>query len=198
MGAYAPAPAFTPAIEGEVMARIVRPTLAAMAARGTPFQGVLFAGLMLTAAGPKLIEYNVRFGDPECEVLMLLLESDLVELLLAAATGALATVPPPRWKPGAALTVVIAARGYPGTPVSGGRIAGLAEAEDEAFVFHAGTGQDAAGNLVARGGRVLAVTAAGADVAAAAAAAYRACARIDFPDGFWRRDIGWRAVGRGC
>jgi phosphoribosylamine--glycine ligase len=194
MGAYAPASVFTPALQAETMARIVEPTLAAMRARGTPFAGVLFAGLMLTADGPRLIEYNVRFGDPECQVLMTLLDSDLVDLLEATATGTLAGHAV-RWAPEAAATVVVAARGYPGKPESGGAIAGLVEAARHATIFHAGTAlRD--GTLVAAGGRVLAVTATGADVAAAVARAYAAIDCISYRHGFHRRDIGYRAIAR--
>lgn len=195
MGAYAPAAVFTPEIQAETMQRIVEPTLKAMAARGTPFQGVLFVGLMLTAEGPKLIEYNVRFGDPECEVLMPLMESDLAELLYAAATGMLAGFSV-RWKPGAALCVVMAASGYPGTPVNGRPLGGLDSVGDEAIVFQSGTTIGDAGELVSKGGRVLTVTASGATVREAAAKAYDACGRISFPDGFYRRDIGWREIAR--
>jgi phosphoribosylamine--glycine ligase len=195
MGATAPARLFTPALQAETMARIVQPTLDTMAARGTPFVGVLFAGLMLTAEGPKLIEYNVRFGDPECQVLMALMESDLAELLLAAATGRLAGMTA-RWKPGAAATVVVAARGYPGTPARGGRIGGLeAAAATGALPFQAGTALDG-GALVASGGRVLSMTATGPSVAAAVATAYAALEKVSFADGFWRGDIGWREMAR--
>ena len=193
MGAYSPARVLTPALEARVMAEIVRPSVDAMAAAGTPFAGVLFAGLMLTTDGPKLIEYNVRFGDPECQVLMMRLDEDLLPLLHAAAEGRLeerAVV----WSDDAALTVVMAARGYPGTPETGGAIAGLDDAEAQgAQVFHAGTRAEASG-LVAAGGRVLAVTARGTTVAEAQAAAYRAVDAIDFPTGFFRHDIGWRAI----
>jgi len=195
MGAYSPAAVLTRDLEARVMAEIVRPSVAAMAKAGTPFAGVLFAGLMLTDSGPQLIEYNVRFGDPECQVLMLRLGEDLLPLLHAAATGSL-TDRPIAWKDEAALSVVMAADGYPGTPLAGGAIAGIAAAEAEgAHVFHAGTRNDAAG-LVAAGGRVLAVTASAPDVAGAQAAAYRAVDAIDFPTGFCRRDIGWREVER--
>jgi phosphoribosylamine--glycine ligase len=198
MGAYAPASLFTADHRREVMEHIIAPTLAAMAGRGTPFRGVLFAGLMLTAAGPKLIEYNVRFGDPECEVLMPLLRSDLVALLHGAATGRLGSVAPPEWEDGTALTVVIAARGYPGLPRRGGVIRGLDAAVDDPWtqIFHAGTTRRDDGTLAASGGRVLAVTARGGDVADAAARAYRACRAVDYPDGFWRSDIGWREIAR--
>lgn len=196
MGAYSPARVLTPALEEQAMAEIVRPTVAAMQERGTPFSGVLYAGLMLTPTGPQLIEYNARFGDPECEVLMLRFQGDLIETLLAVATGRLGELPPPAFSDDAALTVVMAADGYPGTPATGGTIAGIDAAEaDGAVVFQAGTRRDD-NRLVANGGRVLAVTASGADVAAAQAAAYRAVERIDFPTGFNRNDIGWREVAR--
>lgn len=196
MGAYAPAAVFTPALQRRALAEIVQPTLDAMRRRGTPFAGVLFTGLMLTADGPKLIEYNVRFGDPECQALMALLESDLGELLLAAAEGRLAGRQV-AWKPGAAATVVVAAKGYPGTPAKGGAIAGLEAAEaGGARVLQAGTALDGEGRLVAAGGRVLAVTAAGADVRQAVARCYEAIEKISFPDGFHRSDIGWREIAR--
>ncbi|MFE1602138.1 phosphoribosylamine--glycine ligase [Methylobacterium sp. ID0610] len=194
MGAYSPAPILTPALEAEVMARIIQPTLDGMRARGTPFRGILYAGLMLTAEGPKLIEYNVRFGDPECQVLMPRLSGDLVPALRAAGAGDLAGVAP-EWSPQAALTVVMAAPGYPGTVARGSEIRGIDAAEAAgALVFQAGTKQ-ADGRLLADGGRVLAVTATGAGIAEAQARAYAALARIDWPEGFYRRDIGWRAVG---
>ena len=194
MGAYAPARAFTPQLQAATMQRIILPTLAAMQQRGTPFCGVLFAGLMLTGEGPKLIEYNVRFGDPECQVLMALLESDLVELLLACATGRLATADL-RWAPGAAAAVVVAARGYPGAAATGGNIAGLDAAERQAHIFQAGTAL-VDGRLVASGGRVLTATATGADVTAAAATAYAAIEKLRFADGVYRRDIGHREIAR--
>lgn len=196
MGAYSPARVLTAALEARAIAEIVAPTVAAMAAAGTPFSGVLYAGLMLTATGPKLIEYNARFGDPEAQVLMLRYRGDLVAVMLAVAEGRLGTLPPAEFADDAALTVVMAAAGYPGTPRAGGRIAGLAAAEATgARVFQAGT-KLVDGHLVAAGGRVLAVTATGADVAAAQAAAYHAVDALDFPDGFCRRDIGWREVAR--
>lgn len=189
MGAVSPAPALTPALQARAMREIVEPTVAAMAAAGMPFQGVLYAGLMLTPTGPQLIEYNVRFGDPECEVLMARLDSDLVELLLATCDGDLSGVTP-RWQGGAAVTVVMAAEGYPGTPRRGTRIDGIAAAEATgAIVFHAGTAlQD--GALVAAGGRVLAVTATGQDVGEARARAYAGVDKVEWPGGFCRRDIG--------
>ena len=193
MGAYSPAPVLTPALEAEVMERIIAPTVRTLAAEGMPYQGVLFAGLMLTEEGPKLIEYNARFGDPECQVLMTRLESDLGELLLACAQGTLAQAAPVRMAGDYALTVVMAARGYPGTPEKGGAI-DLRRVSD-ARVFHAGTRRDG-DMLVANGGRVLNVTASGASVTEAQAKAYRAVDAIDFASGFCRRDIGWREVAR--
>ena len=196
MGAYSPAAVLTPTLERMAIDRIIAPTLAAMAADGMPFSGILYAGLMLTAEGPKLIEYNARFGDPECQVLMLRLESDLLDLMLATAQQRLGEMPPPAFRDAVALTVVIAARGYPGTPVSGGRIGGIDAAEAKgARVFQAGT-RIADGALVAAGGRVLAVTALGDSVAAAQAQAYAAVEKIDYADGFHRTDIGWREIAR--
>jgi phosphoribosylamine--glycine ligase len=195
MGAYSPAPAMTPAMVARTMDEIVKPTLAAMRARGAPFQGVLYAGLMLTADGPQLIEYNVRFGDPETQVLVMRLDSDLLPLLAACATGTLAGLSVPRWTEGAALTVVMAARGYPGAYVKGDPIRGIdrADAMDGVKVFHAGTAiRD--GEIIANGGRVLNVTARGDGIAAAQRRAYAAVDVIDWPEGFARRDIGWRAL----
>jgi phosphoribosylamine--glycine ligase len=194
MGAYSPASIVTPEIERRVMVEIVEPTVRAMAEQGTPYSGILYAGLMLTAEGPKLIEYNVRFGDPECQVLMMRLEGDLLALIKATAEGRLTEAEPPSFAPEAALTVVMAARGYPGTPETGGPIR-LGEA-GEAKIFQAGTALSE-GRLVAGGGRVLNVTARGATVAEARERAYRAVDAIDFPSGFCRRDIGWREVERG-
>jgi phosphoribosylamine---glycine ligase len=194
MGAYSPAPVLTPALQARVMAEIIEPTVRTMAADGNPYSGVLYAGLMLTAEGPKLIEYNARFGDPECQVLMMRLESDLVEIMLACALGTLAGMEA-QFSPDTALTVVMAASGYPGTPEKGGVIAMNDAEADGAKVFHAGTGiRDNA--LVAAGGRVLNVTAMGASVTEAQQRAYQAVDRIDFPSGFCRRDIGWREVAR--
>ncbi len=197
MGAYSPAPVMTPALEARVMEEIIRPTLAGMAKRGTPFKGVLFAGLMITAQGPKLIEYNVRFGDPECEVLMPRLKSDIVPALLAACDGVLDSFDL-RWSDEAALTVVLAARGYPAKPEAGSVIRGIdrAQALDDVLVFHAGTKQDAAGSVLASGGRVLNLVGLGKTVAEAQARAYAAVDAIDWPEGFCRRDIGWQAVKR--
>jgi phosphoribosylamine--glycine ligase len=197
MGAYSPASIVTEAVERRVMAEIVRPTVEALAERGTPYSGVLYAGLMLTADGPKLIEYNARFGDPECQVLMMRFGGDLVDLMHCVARGRLAALEPPVFTDEAALTVVMAANGYPGTPEKGGAISGIAEAErDDAKVFHAGTALKD-GGLVADGGRVLSVAARGATVAEARDRAYAAVDRIGFPDGFCRRDIGWREIARG-
>jgi len=196
MGAYSPAPVLTPLLTGEALERIVVPTVRAMAEEGTPYSGVLYAGLMLTKNGVQLIEYNARFGDPECQVLMLRLEDDLVDLLLACAEGKLATVASPRLSPETALTVVMAAEGYPGTPKKGGTIAGLEAAEaGGAKVFHAGTAQQD-GQLVASGGRVLNVTARAVTVTEAQQRAYAAVDLISAPDLFCRRDIGWREVAR--
>jgi phosphoribosylamine--glycine ligase len=195
MGAYSPARVLTPLLEGEVLERIILPTVRAMTDAGTPYTGVLFAGLMLTSEGPKLIEYNARFGDPECQVLMMRLEDDLGELLLACAENRLGAVPPVSLRDEVALTVVMAADGYPGTPAKGGTI-DLGEAEAAgAKVFHAGTAT-ANGQLVASGGRVLNVTATGASVREAQARAYAAVDAIDAPTLFCRRDIGWRQVAR--
>jgi phosphoribosylamine--glycine ligase len=194
MGAYSPAPCMTPALTERVLEEIIRPTIAGMAAEGAPYKGVLYAGLMLTADGPKLLEYNVRFGDPECQVLLPRLMTDLGPLLLGAAEGALGFMDL-RWYPDPALTVVMAAKGYPGAYVKGSRIRGLeAAAEVEGVtIFHAGT-RIVNGRVLADGGRVLDVTAQGASLAAARDRAYAAVDRIQWPEGFCRRDIGWRAL----
>jgi len=195
MGAYSPPPAFTPAIEREVMARIVRPALAEMAKRNTPFRGVLFVGLMLTAAGPKLIEFNVRFGDPECQALMLRLKSDLLPALLAACDGELGHFDL-RWYDDPSIVVVLAARGYPGAYARGSAIHRLerAAAVPGVQVFHAGTARAPDGTITAEGGRVLSVAATAPTLAAARNAAYAAIDAIDWPEGFWRRDIARRAL----
>ena len=194
MGAYSPAPVLTPALQAQVIAEIIEPTVRTMRADGSPYSGVLYAGLMLTAEGPRLIEYNARFGDPECQVLMMRLESDLVEIMLACAMGNL-TVVEAEFSANTALTVVMAAKGYPGTPEKGGVI-DLGDAQaGGAKVFHAGTGiKD--GALVASGGRVLNVTALGANVTEAQRSAYAAVDKINFASGFCRRDIGYREVAR--
>ncbi|MCU0986559.1 MAG: phosphoribosylamine--glycine ligase [Acetobacteraceae bacterium] len=193
MGAFSPPAAFTPALEEEVMARIVRPTLAAMARRGAPFRGVLFCGLMLTASGPELIEFNVRFGDPECQALLLRAEGDMLATLDACARGRLdeATI---RLRDEASVVVVMAARGYPGAYAKGSEIGGLAEAAalPGVRVFHAGTREEG-GRVLADGGRVLGIGAVGATVTEARARAYAAVDAVRWPEGFCRRDIAVRA-----
>jgi len=196
MGAYSPAPIMTPEMNDRVMNEIIHPTVRAMKAMGAPYKGVLFAGLMITKSGPQLIEYNVRFGDPECQVLMLRLMSDLVPALLAARDGQLKNFDL-RWYPDAALTVVMAAKGYPGNYAKGSLIEGLDAAGmvEGVEIFHAGTKAD--GNrILANGGRVLNVCARGKNVREAQQRAYAAVDRIQWPDGFCRRDIGWQAVKR--
>jgi phosphoribosylamine--glycine ligase len=183
----------TPELEARAMREIIEPTVAAMAAEGNPYSGVLYAGLMLTAQGPKLIEYNARFGDPECQVLMSRFEGDLADLLLAIAQERLADAETPRFSGDTALTVVMAAKGYPGTPEKGGAITLPAQAD--AKIFHAGTAMKD-GQLVANGGRVLNVTGRGKTATEAQAKAYAAVDAISFPSGFCRRDIGWREVAR--
>ncbi len=196
MGAYSPAPCMTPALCDEALQKIVKPTIRALKDMGHPYVGVLYAGLILTKDGPKLIEYNVRFGDPEAQVLMLRLKDDLVTLLLAACDGTLDKVSA-RWFDDAALTVVMCARGYPGEPEKGTEIRGLegAGALEGVEIFHAGTALKD-GRIVANGGRVLNVTARGATVREAQERAYAAVRRIDWPEGFYRHDIGWRAIER--
>jgi phosphoribosylamine--glycine ligase len=196
MGAYSPAPAMTAEMTRRTMNEIIRPTVAGMAKRGMPFKGVLFLGVMITTDGPKLYEYNVRFGDPECQVLMLRLKSDVLAALIATADGVLDRFDL-RWHDEAALTVVMAARGYPGTPEKGSEIKGLAAAAalPGVEIFHAGTRAEG-DRILADGGRVLAVTAGGPTVTEAKARAYAAVAKIDWPGGFCRSDIGWRAVAR--
>jgi phosphoribosylamine--glycine ligase len=197
MGAYSPAPIVDDAMCERVMAGIIRPTVAALTRRGIAYRGVLFAGLMIDAKGPKLIEYNVRFGDPECQVLMLRLKDDLLTILNAAVDGLLDRVSV-RWRDDAALAVVMAAKGYPGAYSTGSEIRGLvaAAALPGVEIFHAGTRREG-GKILAAGGRVLAVSALGQTVAAAQTRAYDAVDQIDWPGGFCRRDIGWRAIGRG-
>ena len=195
MGAYSPAPVITREIAARIENEIILPTVRRMAERGTPFTGVLFAGIMVTRDGPKLIEYNVRFGDPECQVLMLRLQSDAVDMLEAVATGTLLSHAP-RFRPEVALTVVMAAEGYPGTPKKGTEITGADALDSETLVvFHAGTKRDGE-RLLANGGRVLNVTALGSSAAEAQARAYAAIALITWPEGFCRSDIGWRAIAR--
>jgi phosphoribosylamine---glycine ligase len=195
MGAYSPAPAATALIESEIMGTIIRPTVAAMAQSGKPFKGVLFAGIMLTASGPKLLEFNVRFGDPECQVLCTRLKSDLLPALLASHDGVLDQLDL-RWLDQVALTVVMAASGYPGSYAKGSEIRGLDKAASlpDITIFHAGTRRAEDGRLFSDGGRVLNVTALGATVAEAQKRAYAAVDLIDWPGGFCRRDIGWQAL----
>jgi phosphoribosylamine--glycine ligase len=194
MGAYSPAPCMTPAICAEALERIVKPTIRALSDIGHPYMGVLYAGLILTKDGPKLIEYNCRFGDPETQVLMLRLKDDLVPLLLACCDGTLDKMSV-RWSDDVALTVVMCAKGYPGEAIKGTEIRGLerAAAVDGVEIFQAGT-TERDGVLVANGGRVLNITARGKTVRDAQARAYAAVALIDWPEGFCRRDIGWRAI----
>ena len=196
MGTYSPAPVFTPELVEEVRARLVEPAFQGIAADGAPYRGVLFVEFIATREGPKLVEFNARFGDPECQVLMLRLESDLVPYLLACAAGRLSELPEPVWRNEAAICVVLAAQGYPDAPRAGGAIAWTeARLGPDVAVFQAGTRRDAAGVLRAAGGRVLNVCARAATLRAARDAAYAAIAEIDFPDGFHRTDIGWRALG---
>ncbi|MEP0390498.1 MAG: phosphoribosylamine--glycine ligase [Erythrobacter sp.] len=194
MGAYSPAPVLTQGLQARVIEEIIQPTVDTMRAEGMPYSGVLYAGLMLTATGPQLIEYNCRFGDPECQVLMTRFEGDLAAVMLACAKGELASVEA-GFAQETALTVVMCARGYPGTPEKGGRVDLGTSQEGGAKVFHAGT-KLADGALVANGGRVLNVTASGANVTEAKAAAYEAVAKVDFVSGFYRSDIGWKEVAR--
>jgi phosphoribosylamine--glycine ligase len=194
MGAYSPTPFVTGEIHAEIMARIILPTVAGMKSRGTPFRGILYAGVMLTPEGPKLFEYNVRFGDPECQVLMLRMMSDIVPAMLASIDGQLKNFDL-RWFEEAALTVVMAAKGYPGDYAKGTRIEGLDDAAkvEGVEIFHAGTvSKD--GAILANGGRVLNVCASGKTVTEAQKRAYEAIDRIRWPEGFCRRDIGWQAV----
>ncbi len=196
MGSYTPLPWAPEGLVEEIMETVVSPTLAEMERRGTPFSGLLFVGLALTSAGPKVVEFNARFGDPETQSLMALLDSPLSELLYAAATGSLSSVAPPRWRDGAAVSVVMASAGYPESSSSGDVISGVAAAlEDPAVhVIHAGTAVRDDGSLVTAGGRVLAVTAVGSDVADARALAYAGVASISFPGAQWRTDIAARAL----
>ncbi|WP_460020124.1 phosphoribosylamine--glycine ligase [Magnetospira thiophila] len=196
MGAYSPAPVLTPELQEQVMRDIIQPTVAGLAAEGMPYKGVLFAGLMIQDGVPKLLEYNVRFGDPECQPMMMRLKSDALEMLLACAEGRLDQLQL-EWHDQAALIVVMATEGYPGTYQKGSEIKGLAEAGavDDVQIFHAGTKADG-DRVLANGGRVLGVTALGRDVAEAQQRAYACVDKIDWPEGFCRRDIGWRALNR--
>jgi phosphoribosylamine--glycine ligase len=197
MGAYSPAPVMTPEMERRTLDEIVRPCIAEMARRGTPYRGVLYAGLMIGESGPRLIEYNVRFGDPECQVLMLRLDSDFLPALIACADGGLDKITLD-WIPEPAITVVMAAEGYPGSYQKGTEIKGLeaAGAIEGATIFHAGTKADG-DRVLANGGRVLNVSATGRDIAEARQRAYAAIECIDWRGGFCRTDIAWRALGRG-
>ena len=196
MGAYSPAPVVTDALAQEIMETIIQPTLEGMAAEGRPYTGVLFAGLMITEKGPKTLEFNVRFGDPECQVLMARWDSDVLEALDAAARGQLADIKL-SWKEDTAMIVVMAATGYPGPYVNGTEIKSLEQANnvDGVTVLHAGTTADG-DRILAAGGRVLGVTALGENVPAAQTRAYEAVDIVDWPQGFCRRDIGWRAINR--
>jgi phosphoribosylamine--glycine ligase len=196
MGAYSPAPMMTPELTQRVMREVIAPTLRGMNERGSPFRGVLFAGLMVNAQSPKVIEFNVRFGDPEAQVILPRLKGDLLPLLLACASGTLPSSAPSFYSD-SALAVVMAARGYPGEPVRGSRIRGIedAEAMPGVVVFHGGT-REVDGAIFADGGRVLSITALGGNVAEAQRRAYEAVNRIKWPEGFFRRDIGWRGIAR--
>jgi phosphoribosylamine--glycine ligase len=197
MGAYSPAPVFTPDLVQAAETSIVEPTVRGMAAEGNPYRGVLYAGLMATDTGPRLVEFNARFGDPECQVLMLRLRSDILPYLHAAATGGLARLGPPAWRSESAICVVMAARGYPDSPIPGSVIRGAEQSfGNEVAVFHAGTARKTDGALTAAGGRVLNVCALGETLEQARERAYSAIARIDWPGGFYRSDIGWRGMGR--
>jgi phosphoribosylamine--glycine ligase len=198
MGAFSPTPAADDAMIARVMAEIVMPTLRGMEAEGAPFRGVLYAGLMIGADGPKLIEYNARFGDPECQVLMMRLKSDIVPALLASANGTLGALPPLDWDARPAVVVVMAAEGYPGEIRRGTVIRGLEAASDMQGVeiFHAGTAHNDSGEIIAAGGRVLGVTARGETLRHAVERAYAAVDRIDWPGGFCRRDIAWGALSQ--
>jgi len=197
MGAYSPAPIVTDSMVDTIMDTIINPTIQGMKAEGTPYKGVLYAGLMIENDEPRLLEYNVRFGDPECQVLMMRLMSDLLPALIASADGVLKNFDL-RWYDEPALTVVMAANGYPGSYDKGSEIGGLDEAAtiEDVTIFHAGTAQDDGGKILAAGGRVLGITAIGSTVAEAQARAYEAIDKINWPGGFCRRDIGWRAVER--
>ncbi len=197
MGAYSPAPVMSEQMIERAMREIIHPTVATMAAEGTPFKGVLYAGLMITQKGPELIEYNTRFGDPECQVLMMRLQDDILPLLIASAEGTLDQLSA-AWSDDVVLSVVMAAKGYPADYAKGSQIKGLEEAaqDPDVEIFHAGTRLSETGDILANGGRVLNVTARGASVAQARERAYAAIEKIDWPEGFCRKDIGWRAMER--
>jgi phosphoribosylamine--glycine ligase len=195
MGTYSPAPIVTPDLLDITRRDILEPTMKGMKAEGNPYTGVLYAGLMIEDAKPRLVEYNARFGDPECQVLMLRLESDLVPYLLAAAKGKLKDLPAPKWRDEAAVCVVFAAKGYPDSPLTGSVIRGAnQDFGDDVTVFHAGTSRGEDGSLRAAGGRVLNICARGKTIREARDRAYDAIGKIDWPGGFYRSDIGWRAL----
>lgn len=197
MGAYSPArpEILTPELEEKILSRILRPTIRGMREEGCPFTGILYAGLMIANGEPSLLEYNVRFGDPECQPLMMRLESDLVEILFSAAKGTLKDLPAPKWNPDPALCVVMASKGYPGSCEKGSPIKGLETAKTpDVEIFHAGTSRNESGELVNSGGRVLGVTAKGKTVREAREKAYESVEKINWPSGFYRKDIGWRAL----
>jgi len=198
MGAYSPAPVFDEALVTAANRRIVQPTLKGMALEGAPYRGVLYVGLMATVGGPKVVEFNARFGDPECQVLMMRMAGDIVPYLLGCALGDVSRLPEPAFKPETVICVVMAARGYPDSPIEGSIIRG-AEQDFGPYVqvFHSGTARDEDGKLTAAGGRVLSICAEGADIVEARDRAYRAARQIDWPGGFNRTDIGWRAIQRG-
>jgi len=196
MGTFSPSAALTPALEQEARRRLIEPAVEGLAAEGAPYRGALYAGLMLTDEGPRLVEFNARFGDPECQSLMLRLESDILPYLMAAAAGDLTGLPAPKWSDEAAICVVLAAQGYPERPMAGSQIAGAdADFGKDVVVFHAGTARGPGGALIAAGGRVLNVCARGASLAIARDRAYAAVAEIDWPGGFHRTDIGLRGIG---
>ncbi|MBM09010.1 MAG: phosphoribosylamine--glycine ligase [Magnetovibrio sp.] len=196
MGAYTPTTIIDTRLEKEVMKKIIKPTIEGLAAENMPYKGLLYAGLMITSNGPKLIEYNCRFGDPECQALMVRLKSDALDLLLASVDGCIATIKP-RWSTNSALTVVMAAKGYPGIYEKGSVIKGLEKLEksDDINIFHAGTSYKN-GEYIAEGGRVLSITATAPTLEEAQEKAYKAISKIDWPQGFYRKDIGWRAISR--
>ena len=198
MGAYVPLPWAPPGLAGEVLGTVLQPAVDELRRRGTPYRGLLYAGLALTTAGVRVVEFNARFGDPETQVILDRLATPLAGLLAAAASGSLAGLAPPRWAPGAAVTVVIAAEGYPGAPARGDHITGLSDAErlPGAYVLHAGTQLDGAGQLVSAGGRVLNVVGTGPDLAAARTAAYQAAGKINMRGGWFRTDIAERAAAQ--
>lgn len=197
MGAYSPASKAEPETEEKILEQIIKPAIRGMKELGRPFKGVLFAGIMVTAQGPKLVEFNVRFGDPECEVLCLRLKSDLLPALIASSEGGLNHVDL-RWHEGAAMAVVMAAQGYPGAYRTGDVIRGLEafQEQDQIKLFHAGTGRNARNETIAQGGRVLTLAALQPDLGEARRVIYQAIARIDWPGGYYRKDIGWRALGK--